>query len=199
TFQLCKEYATGGPLPVHIEAAVLSTYIAQQHEQKLGPADPASPEWIPVFVGAQCDEKNRGLGADYFRARLRAGGCQVLIDGLDETPDEPSRKRLAKLIREAAAAFDGCRFVVTSRPEGKVPIRGFEEAPIGDLEPEAIRAFLAKLAKQLYPSDETRERGFREDLEAAVNARREIRRMTRNPVMLTALAVLQHNNVKLPE
>jgi formylglycine-generating enzyme required for sulfatase activity len=198
-FQLCNEYVTGGALPVRIEAAVLTTYVAQQHERRLGPADPASPGWIPVFLGAQCDEKNRGLPAEYFRAQLEAGGCHVLIDGLDETPDEPQRERLAKLIREAAAAFDGCRFTVTSRPEGKVPIAGFEEAPIGDLEPEAIRAFLAKLAKQLYSTDETRERKFREDLEAAVNGRREIRKMTRNPVMLTALAVLQHNNVKLPE
>ncbi|MBI1787779.1 MAG: NACHT domain-containing protein [Acidobacteria bacterium] len=199
TFQLCNEHATGGPLPLRIEAAVFSTYIARQHEENLGPADPTSPDWIPVYLGAQCDEKNRGLGADYFRARLKAGGCHVLMDGLDETPDEPSRDRLARLIREAAAAFDGCRFVVTSRPEGKIPIPDFEEVLIGDLEPEAIRAFLAKLAKQLYPTDETRERMFREDLEAAVNGRREIRKMTRNPVMLTALAVLQHNNVKLPE
>jgi formylglycine-generating enzyme required for sulfatase activity len=197
-FELCKEWAEGAPLPVRIEAAVLSTYIAQQHT-RTGPADASSPDWIPVFLGAQCDEKNRGLPADYFRARLKAGGCHVLIDGLDETPDEPSRERLAKLIREAAAAFDGCRFVVTSRPEGKVPIQGFEEALIGDLEPEAIRGFLAKVAKQLYQDDETRERGFREELEAAVNGRREIRKMTRNPVMLTALAVLQHNQVKLPE
>src|ERR1017187_3546331 len=176
-FQLCKDWAKGGPLPVRIEAAALSTYIAQQHT-RTGPADASSPDWIPVFVGAQCDEKNRGLAADYFRATLKAGGCHVLIDGLDETPDEPSRERLAKLIRAAAAAFDGCRFVVTSRPEGKVPIPDFEEALIGDLEPEAIRAFLAKLAKQLYSTDETGERRFREDLEAAVNGRREIRKMT---------------------
>jgi formylglycine-generating enzyme required for sulfatase activity len=197
-FQLCKEWAEGAPLPVRIEAAVLSTYIAQQHT-KMGPADASSPDWIPLFLGAQSDEKNRGLSADYFRAKLKAGDCHVLIDGLDETPDEASRERLAKLIREAAAAFDRCRFVVTSRPEGKVPIQGFEEALIGDLEPEAIRAFLAKLAKQLYQDDGAKERTFREDLEAAVNGRREIRKMTRNPVMLTALAVLQHNNVKLPE
>jgi formylglycine-generating enzyme required for sulfatase activity len=197
-FELCKDWVPGAPLPVRIEAAVLSTYIAQQHT-RTGPADASSPDWIPLFLGAQCDEKNRGLPADYFRVALKPGGCHVLIDGLDETPDEPSRERLAKLIRAAAAAFDGCRFVVTSRPEGKVPIPGFEEALIGDLELAAIRAFLAKVAKQLYQDDETRERRFREDLEAAVNGRREIRKMTRNPVMLTALAVLQHNNVKLPE
>jgi predicted NACHT family NTPase len=124
-------------------------------------------------MGAQCDEKNRGLPADYFRAKLKAGGCHVLIDGLDEPPDQPSRERLAKLIREAAAAFDGCRFVVTSLSEGKVPIPDFEEALIGDLEPETIRALLAKLARQLYHDDGTKERKFREDLEAAVNGRRD--------------------------
>ena len=197
-FDLSGDWKESEPLPVRMEAAVLSTYIAMQHG-KHGPADAAAPEWIPLFLGAQCEEKNRNLPADYFRARLKAGACHVLIDGLDETPDEPSRQRLAKLIHAAAAAFDGCRFVVTSRPEGKVSIQGFEEALIGDLEPEAIRAFLAKLARQLYPEDESRERAFREDLESAVNGRREIRKMTRNPVMLTALAVLQHNNVKLPE
>jgi formylglycine-generating enzyme required for sulfatase activity len=197
-FDLSKDWAEGAPLPVRLEAAVLSTYIAQRHT-KTGPASSTSPDWIPLCLGTQCEEKNLGLEADYFRAKLKAGGCHVLIDGLDETPDEPSRERLAKLIREAAAAFDGCRFVVTSRPEGKVPIQGFEEALIADLEPQAIRAFLAMVAKQLYQEDETRERRFREELEAAVNGRREIRKMTRNPVMLTALAVLQHNNVKLPE
>ena len=198
-FDASKEYASGGPLPLRIEASVLCGYVARQQEQKQGPANPASPQWIPLFAGAQCEERNCELGADYFRAALKLGRCLVLIDGLDEAPDERQRTQLVKLIQAAAAAFDGCRFVVTSRPEGKIPIPDFEEAPIADLEPEAIRAFLAKLAKQLYSTDETRERAFREDLEAAVNGRREIRKMTRNPVMLTALAVLQHNQVKLPE
>ena len=198
-FHLCRDWKEGAPLPVRMEAAVLSNFISQRHP-KTGPADDSSPEWIPLFLGTQCVEKNLcELGVEYFRERLQAGGCQVLIDGLDETPDPASRKRIAKLIREATTAYAGCRFVVTSRPEGKVPIAGFEEAPIGDLEPEAIGEFLAKLAKLLYPGDGTAEKKFREELQSSVNGRREIRKMTRNPVMLTALAVLQHNNVKLPE
>ena len=56
-FQLCRDWTESAPLPVRIEAAVVSTYIAQQHT-KAGPADASSPDWIPVFLGAQCDEKN---------------------------------------------------------------------------------------------------------------------------------------------
>ena len=200
TFQLCNEYSAGGPLPVRIEAAVLSTLHRTGARAETGPRRSCVTGLDSRVPGsAMRREESRTWERTTSAPRLKAGGCHVLIDGLDETPDEPSRERLAKLIHEAAAAFDGCRFVVTSRPEGKIPIPDFEEVLIGDLEPEAIHAFLAKLAKLLYGTDETRERTFREELEAAVNGRREIRKMTRNPVMLTALAVLQHNHVKLPE
>ena len=78
-----RDWTESAPLPVRIEAAVLSTYIVKQHETKLGPADPTSPEWIPAFLGAQSNEKNHGLTAGYFRAKLKAGRCHVPIDGLD--------------------------------------------------------------------------------------------------------------------
>ena len=48
-FQLCNEYSAGGPLPVRVEAAVLSNFIAQQHESKHGPADPT--HWIGWSAG----------------------------------------------------------------------------------------------------------------------------------------------------
>ncbi|MFN7920408.1 MAG: NACHT domain-containing protein [Bryobacteraceae bacterium] len=190
--QLCKERRDDA-LPIWIGAAALAEF-----KPANPPPEPWSPEWIPLYAGSHCEQYNRGLTADYFKAKLRAGECHVLIDGLDETPDEASRERIARLIRESADSFDKCRFAVTSRPEGKVAIRGFEEALIDDLEPEAIRAFLAKLAGFLYSSDEVKERQFRDDLKQAVKSG-EIRKMARNPVMLTALAVLQHNNIKLPE
>ncbi|MBL8179083.1 MAG: SUMF1/EgtB/PvdO family nonheme iron enzyme [Bryobacterales bacterium] len=198
-YQACAEYSQGGPLPLKIEASVLAEFILRKRKEKSGPADAASPDWIPVFAGAQCEEKNQALSEDYFRAALKSGRCLVLIDGMDETPDELQRQRLARLLQEAARAYDGCRFVLTSRPEGKHSIDGFEEAAISDLEPDAIRAFLAKLARLLYSTDEVLERKFLDELERAVGGRREIRKLTRNPVMLTALVVLQHNNVRLPE
>jgi hypothetical protein len=129
-FQLCNEYANGGPLPVRMEAAVLSTlHRAAAHENGArGCLLTGLDSGVP---GGAVRRKESRPAADYFRAKLKAAGCHVLIDGLDETPDELSRERLVKLIHAAAAAFDGCRFVVTSRPEGKIPIPDFEEALIG--------------------------------------------------------------------
>ncbi|MFN7937305.1 MAG: NACHT domain-containing protein [Bryobacteraceae bacterium] len=153
-YRACNEYAGGGPLPLLIGASVLAGFVADQ-------SDPTAADWIPLFAGSQCEKSNRELGADYFRAALKAGRCLVLIDGMDETPDEMQRERLTKLIRNAARAYDKCRFVVTSRPEGKVPIAEFEEAAISDLAPEAIRAFLGKLARShLYSTDGDEARTF---------------------------------------
>ena len=198
TFQLCNEarnrraspcaHRGGGALDLHRAAAYedgARGYLVAGLDSRVPGSAMRGEESRPAGGILPCQAE----GGRLPRADRRAG--RNTGRGLARAAGETDSR--------SAAAFDGCRFVVTSRPEGKVPIRGFEEALIGDLEPEAIRAFLTKLAKQLYATDETREQRFREDLEAAVNGRREIRKMTRNPVMMTALAVLQHNNVKLPE
>lgn len=106
-FELCQGYESGGPLPVRIEAAVFSRFLEGNKSEKGFAADSMSPEWLPLFLGPQCAGKNLGLSAEYFRSSLQAGHCQVLIDGMDETPDEATRERLVCVIREAAAAFEG--------------------------------------------------------------------------------------------
>ncbi len=50
-----------------------------------------------------------------------------------------------------------------------------------------------------FPCPSTKSKTFQETLEGALAGRAEIREMARSPVMLTALAVLQHNDQKLPE
>ena len=69
---------------------------------------------------------------------------------------------------------------------------------IGDLELPEVRVFFDHFARALALS-EAEGKQFKEGLELALASRPEIREMAGNPVMLTALAVLQHNDQRLPE
>jgi hypothetical protein len=76
--------------------------------------------------------------------------------------------------------------------------RAFTRSRSAISSPEEISVFFTHFAHALaLPDGEAA--AFEASLESALKSRVEIREMARNPVMLTALAVLQHNEQKLPE
>jgi len=81
---------------------------------------------------------------------------------------------------------------------GDSVIGDFHPVRIGELEPPEIRTFFDHFARALALND-AESKSFKEGLETALDSRPEIREMAGNPVMLTALAVLQHNDQRLPE
>lgn len=126
----------------------------------------------------------------------------MLLDGLDEAPDRVSRQRLSKIIENAARTYGKCRFVVTSRPSGytsEVGLPGFAHATINPLSDEAVETFLTRWCEALYADNREAACRHLDELLGSVRARAEIRRMARNPVMLTALAVVHWNERRLPE
>ena len=126
----------------------------------------------------------------------------ILLDGLDEVPNAARREAVARLFERATRAYRDARFVVTTRPaayEGKATLDEFEEVKIDDLDDEARDGFLEHWSGFLFSEDRDGARRHSEDLRNALRARPEIRRMARNPLMLTALAVIQWNDRKLPE
>jgi hypothetical protein len=122
------------------------------------PADaPGSDDahaWLPYHL-AECsrNEYFRGLSREFFHRRLSEGGCVVMLDGLDEAPDRPTREMLSRLIEHAAEQYDRCRFVVTSRPpaytEGAV-LPDFTHARIDPLSDQAVEQFLGRWCGSLY-------------------------------------------------
>ena len=100
------------------------------------------------------------------------------------------------------AAYRQCSFVVTTRPQsytGGAKLPGFHEVRIDELEPDAITAFLSHWSSCLFPGDPKMGEEHRQALSEALKARPAIRKMARNPVMLTALAVVHWNERRLPE
>ena len=162
---------------------------------------PEAPDWIPHFLGKQSEQFHWSLDAAFFRRKLKEGNCLIMVDGLDEAPDRPLRERISRLFEQATHAFRTCDFLVTTRPQsyaGDSVLADFHQLRIGELELCEIQAFFHHFALALaLPPNESKE--FKQALESALALRFEIREMARNPVMLTALAVLQHNDQQLPE
>jgi formylglycine-generating enzyme required for sulfatase activity len=147
---------------------------------------------------------NWGVNQDFFRQQLESGRCMVLVDALDEAPDRKSREAMSNLIQQAARVYSGNHFVVTARPQanvGKSALPGpeFDQVRIADLEWEAVESFLARWSAALFGHSPAQAEAHRRQLVEAVGSRAAIRRLARNPVMLTALAVLHWNNRRLPE
>ncbi len=183
--------------PILIRIADLAKRLSADKSPK--PDD--SPDWIPYFLGKQSEEDKWGLGEAFFQKKLQDGGCLMMFDGLDEAPDSHLRERIARLFEKATRTFKKCDFLVSTRPasySGDSVLNGFHSIKIADLEPDEIAFFFEHFARGLALS-EAESKKFKDDLNLALESRFEIRDMARNPVMLTALAVLQHNDQRLPE
>ena len=191
-------------LPVFIRVSELAEHVrhCKARNDPSAPTTATAPGWLPHFLGALSAESNWGLGEDFFRQQLEGGSSIVLLDGLDETADRKEREQIATLIEKATRAYRECRFVVTTRPQvyrDKAVLTGFEECRITPLEADAIDTFLKHWSQQLFPGKpEQAERHYAE-LSEALRARPDIWHMARNPVVLTALAVVHWNERRLPE
>ncbi|MDX1982408.1 MAG: SUMF1/EgtB/PvdO family nonheme iron enzyme [Bryobacteraceae bacterium] len=197
-FALCgpdpSAFAGFSAFPILIRASDLTTYFTTaQHP----PAEAESADWIPHFLASKCAQ--HGLTIEYFRGKLKTGPCLAMIDGLDEAPDDKIRRRVVRIITDAAATYKAAQFVITARPKTTDAPGGFHVAQIGALNRDSVRAFLGEWSKALYPKEPERAEAFRAELLYSVTSRSEIASMAKNPVMLTALAVLQANSRRLPE
>jgi len=192
-----------GPFPILIRISDLVAHIDKCWGRGQGePAVKESPAWLAHFLGTAGTEKDTGLDREFFEGIIKDGPAAVFLDGLDETATRPQREFIADLVAEAARHFRNCRFVVTSRPpafEGAAILPDFMQVWIDPLEDAAIEGFLTRWCGAIFTGSEGQAAQHCGELLDAVRSRVEIRRMARNPVMLTALAVVHWHEKRLPE
>ena len=188
--------------PVFVRISEWAQHLLRCEKDAAAPKGDTAAAWLPHFLSTNSQEGSWGLDENYFRQRLEQGECTVLLDGLDEGPDRRLRERVSRLIESVTRAYKGCRFVVTSRPAaytGEVVLPDFTPARIDPLSDAAVETFLSRWCEAIYVENKIAARDHFNELLASVRARMEIRRMARNPVMLTALAVVHWNERHLPE
>jgi len=160
------------------------------------------PDCLLQYLAKQSAENKWGLAAADFELELKAGQAVLLIDGLDEAPDSHQRQQICALAENLFKSFPQSAVILTGRPlalVGKAVPLGFELVEILPLDETAMRDFLAHWTGALYADAPAKAEQYRQELHLALQARPEIKRMARTPVMLTALAVVHWNQHRLPE
>jgi hypothetical protein len=191
------------PLPVHIRISDLAEHIERCRQRNEGPTSRNAPAWIAHFLESYgADGRNWKLDAAYFQKHFADGTALLLFDGLDEAASGAIRADISKLVDEAARSYGRCRFVVTSRPAaytGEAVLPKFTHAYIQPLDDQAIEKFFHDWSRALHYDTPTQANRHAEELVAALHGKPEIRKLVRNPLMLTALAVVHWHEKKMPE
>jgi formylglycine-generating enzyme required for sulfatase activity len=189
--------------PILISVVELSEFIRlhRQGGTRSGPASDESHSWLINFLTARSTELNWGIGEAEFRAKLHQGPALLMVDGLDEASNRSDRESLARLLEQAALAYQRCHFVVTTRTPayaGETLLAGFDVARIEPLTDHAVTRFLEQWCRALSPESPQVAQRHLAELTGALAAQEEIRRLVRVPTMLTALAVVHWNERRLP-
>ncbi|MBN2091084.1 SUMF1/EgtB/PvdO family nonheme iron enzyme [candidate division KSB1 bacterium] len=183
--------------PVFIRLSELAVYL-----NSLPNSNPCTPVLLARFMVEKSDANFWGFSVDFFIQKFKAGEAILLLDGLDEAPNRQTREKLSELVIAAVQAYEKTPFVVTSRPlayTGKVVLQDFEHFTIDALEPEAMSTFLLHWSQALFRNNPEGAAAHHAELLFALKSKPEIRRMAKNPVMLTALAVVHWNEKRIPE
>lgn len=179
--------------------------------------------WLPIFIrcrqvespatasirdiiGALPERAEMPELADAFGAlvdrALRSGDAMFLIDGLDEISDEASRISFVNQLRVFLATYPAAAVVVTSREAGFRVVGGALSAycshyRIADFDDQDIKRLTLAWHKEVV-GDTPDVRSEAERLAQTIVESDRVRRLARNPLLLTTLLLVKRWVGQLP-
>jgi sulfatase-modifying factor enzyme 1/NACHT domain-containing protein len=135
---------------------------------------------------------------------LENGKCALLLDGLDEVSEDNMRSSIVEVMNAILQRWGNNLIIISSRPFGYQDVADLERMAIAHIdvfEEKEIIEFLNRWGRGLYSEREkgSSDEGYLSELKTAIIESPPIRRLARNPVMLTCLCVVHWNERKLPE
>lgn len=195
--------------PIYARLTEVMTYINEQYAQRRAELVGAPPQLLLDALDELARRDVPDLPAGMIKSQIEAGGCLIMLDGLDETGDADQRGWTMDLINHLVDECAQNRYLVASRPfEGlgdRLP--GFVERHLRPLDADDIRRLLNKLFLALRLPEE-RLPAASSDPDALVPEAAELWRnlernprlfdMATNPLLLTSMAVLVEGREPLP-
>lgn len=179
------------PFPVFLPFREFWEWLCEQPKHRLRRPDRSL---LLEFLRGLVSEASGG--EEWIDAALAQGRVCVLLDGLDEIPEDGHRAKAASAVRAVVQAYGKrCRFALTSRPAGLGPEE--RRALIGDaeltkvvVEPlrrDQIRTFVRAWCEAIHKS-------YAKKLIAAVQNHE----LAKHPIMLVAMILVYHIDGELP-
>ncbi|MFI9079015.1 NACHT domain-containing protein [Streptomyces sioyaensis] len=152
-----------------------------------------------TFLSAVGYQEAEDAPAGWTERVLDAGRALLLIDGIDEAP-ENDREAVRRKLVEWTARYPGNVWIVTSRPSA-VPGswlagEGFSELLLAPMNREDVAAFIQRwhrAAAQQSPADLDRLGHYERTLLNAVRITRDLGRLATNPLMCGLLCALHRD------
>jgi hypothetical protein len=146
--------------------------------------------------------------AGWFGKRLRQGKCLVMLDGLDEVPDDDQRQKVSEWVSEQINEYRDTPFILTSRPEGykKARLRDVAELEVQPFNREQRNQFINDwyLHRKQKDFENKVDLGVRDsamqqakNLIEQIDASPSLRLMARNPLLLNMIAITHEKNLTL--
>ena len=205
--KLGLEENESGRLPILLPLRRLGAYLRAYHPVDDGTEGHAL---LLTHLRQMLEGERVALPERFFDPYLEKGQAVVLLDGLDEVADPDLRRRVSRLVEAFTAAYPQCRYVVASRVVGyKGPARLGEEYTtttvrdftLADVEHFLCNWHLAVAVGQMGPGESAAAyaEGQTQSLLAAIQKNERIRELAINPLMLTVIALVHRDRVKLPD
>jgi len=196
-----------GYLPILLPLRKMGQFMAVHHARSDGTEGCAL---LLKFLLEQLKGQSVELSANFFDHYLKAGRAVILLDGMDEVADPALRARVARLVDDFTLAYSACRFVVTSRIvgyTGAARLGGdYVTTTVREFNLDDIKLFLTHWNRlvaigQMNPgqSAEAVAASQTEQLLAAIQSNERVRELAINPLMLTVIALVHRDRVKLPD
>lgn len=164
---------------------------------------------LPEVIREHLKSRQIPLPPDgWLEKQMEDGRCLIMLDGLDEVADAPTRQQVVAWVECCIAAYGKNRFIVTSRPHGyrSNPLDRVNVLQVRPFTLQQVRQFVQNwyLANEMMSSqrDDPGVRGEAqrgaEDLLQRLRATPTLSELSVNPLLLTMIATVHRYRSSLP-
>ena len=202
--------STDLPFPVFVPLSAYAAHL-RRSDQASNPASPTLAGFIADYLRRH--HSSFDLPKEFFDHMLRNGrNVILLLDGLDEVPNEAERTRVRQAVEELVTGRPEMRVVVTCRTaayNGRTALgRDFREVRVKPLDEEHVTKLVSQAYGHLYQDSPTlKEEKIRALLTAVheIEEERQIRlgtevtRLFDSPLLVRLLLIVHCNNEDVPK